>query len=376
MFSPRRHGPRGGRDPPPRYERESPRVEREPRQVDSRPVSDPRENEYQMRILSLINEVNSIKMLFNDAESRVSKIDNSISQLPARITSIRQMNYLMQKNLEEEQLKAASMWATKGSSIKSDVTSRAATLKAEILSLESDIHASRASSYDVARLNYLSSRLNAQRSLAYNFSSMVQSELVPINNILTPIEKGLADAESTVKLTSSASYQWKEGETPIIAIQAKEMNEDLNGILTLTNQRIIFENEREIVLKKTFFIVTEKKIERQVSVEKPIGAVSKISKGNVGFFAGSGLYIDFKQDNTQLKLDTQDEDADQLIKYYNLITSGQIDDDVSKTKTERQAPTEKHIISCPYCGAPYTDEIYRGQLTVQCKYCNTRISTQ
>jgi hypothetical protein len=315
-------------------------------------------------------------MLFNDAESRVSKIDNSISQLPARITSIRQMNYLMQKNLEEEQLKAASMWATKGSSIKSDVTSRAATLKAEILSLESDIHASRASSYDVARLNYLSSRLNAQRSLAYNFSSMVQSELVPINNILTPIEKGLADAESTVKLTSSASYQWKEGETPIIAIQAKEMNEDLNGILTLTNQRIIFENEREIVLKKTFFIVTEKKIERQVSVEKPIGAVSKISKGNVVFFAGSGLYIDFKQDNTQLKLDTQDEDADQLIKYYNLITSGQIDDDVSKTKTERQAPTEKHIISCPYCGAPYTDEIYRGQLTVQCKYCNTRISTQ
>ena len=409
MYPSRRRSPKSRREPPPKQERDPrpgedpkskrepphyevaprqikgvkgghgpPKYERDPRQVeDSTTVRDSRQNEYQMRIISMLNEVNSIKMLFNDAESRISKIDNTISQLPARIKSIRDMNYLMQINLEDEQLKAADMWATTGPYIKSDVNNNAASLRAEISSLERDISSRRSTStYDVNALTQVSSRINTQRSLAYNFSSIVQSKLNPINSILTSIERGLEEAENTVKLTSSASFQWKEGETPVISLPAKEMNEDLNGILTLTNQRIIYENEKEVVLKKTLFFVTEKKIERQVSIEKPIGAVSRISKGQVGFFEGSGLFIEFKQDDTQLKLDTNDADADILIKYYNLITSGQIDDEIGKTKTEVEKPAETRIISCPYCGAPYTDEIYRGQTTVQCKYCNTRISIQ
>jgi DNA-directed RNA polymerase subunit RPC12/RpoP len=316
-------------------------------------------------------------MQLSSAESKVNGIDDTIAKLPARITSVRQMNYLLQTNFEEDQLKVANNWAILGPSIKSEISSRASTLRSELSSLERDINNSRMSSgFGIGGLSGFDVRINTQRSLVYDFSSRIQSGLVPIDSVLTPLEQGLASAESTVKLIASASFKWKDGETPVVSVPAKDMKEDTKGILTLTNQRIIYESEKEIVLKKTLFIVTEKKVERQTSLEKPIGSVNNITKGSVGFLAGAGLYITFKQDDTQLKLDTTGEQADDVIKHYGLITSGQIDLDLNKVKPKDQKPAEKRVISCPKCGAPYTDEIYRGQQTVQCKYCGTRISTQ
>ena len=153
------------------------------------------------------------------------------------------------------------------------------------------------------------------------------------------------------------------------------MNKNEDGILTLTNQRFIYESDKEIVLKKTFFIVTEKKRERQLVFETPIGFLSKITKGSVGLLAGAGLYIDFKQQTIpQFKLDTKGEEADLVIKYYGLITSGKIDEELKKLLPSVKKLVEPKILSCSKCGAPYSDEVYRGQLTVQCKYCNTMIN--
>jgi DNA-directed RNA polymerase subunit RPC12/RpoP len=364
MFQPRRRDPRGG--PPREFPTRGP-----PNQDASS------ENIRQQKIISMINDLNSIKMQLSSAESKVNSIDDAIAKIPSRITSLRQMNYLLQTNFEEDQLKAANNWATLGPLIKSEVSSRAMTLRSELSSLERDINNSRMSSgFGIGGLSGLDVRLNTQRALVYDFSSRIQSGLVPIDSVLTPLEQGLASAESTVKLISSASFKWKEGETPVIAVPAKDMKENVKGILTLTNQRIIYESEKEIILKKTLFIVTEKKVERQTSLEKPIGSVDSITKGSVGLLAGAGLYVSFKQDETQLKLDTTGEQADDVVKYYGLITSGQIDLDLNKVKPKDQKPAEKQVISCPKCGAPYTDEIYRGQQTVQCKYCGTRISTQ
>ena len=366
MFRPQRRDPRGG--PPREY----------PTRGDGSPRQDTSsENIRQQKIISMINDLNMIKMQLSSTESKVNNIEDVISKLPARITSLRQMNYLLQTNLEEDQMKAANSWATLSPSIKSEVSSRAATLRSELSYLERDINNSRMSSgFGIGGLSGFDVRINTQKALAYDLSSKIQSELVPIDSVLTPLQQGLASAESTVKLTSSASFKWKEGETPVIAVPAKDMNEDINGILTLTNQRIIYESEKEVVLKKTLFIVTEKRVERQTSLDKPIGSVEKITKGSVGFLAGAGLYITIKQDNTQLKLDTTGEQADEVIKYYGLITSGQIDLDLNKVRPKDKKPADKLVISCPKCGAPYTDEVYRGQQTVQCKYCGTRITTQ
>jgi hypothetical protein len=316
-------------------------------------------------------------MQLSEAENLVNRVDDSIVKLPTRIAGLRQMNYLLQSNLEVDHQKAANSWAALGAILKSDVISRATSLKPELDIIERELYALRSSSsLSSGNLANLTSRLSAQRILVSDIVARTQSQLVPVNSILSPVEKGLKFAEATVERISVASFKWKPGETPVISIPAKNMKGNVDGILTLTNQRIIYEEVKEVVMKKVLFWATEKKTDRQLSLEKPIGAVSKIIKGKVGLFEGEGLYIDFKQDEPQLVLDAYGEDADETIKLFNQISMGQIDTDLEKTKPTDKEPAEKRLITCPYCGAPYRDEIYRGQVSVQCKYCATVISTQ
>jgi hypothetical protein len=336
-----------------------------------------RQNLYQQKINTLINDVNSLKMQLNGTEGKINRVDDTLTKLPARIAAIRQMNYRIQTNLEEDQSTSSKRWAELGPSIKMEASSRATTLKGELNSLERDINARRiSSSYDLLGLSGLDLRINTVRALVFDFNSRIDKEMIPLESTLAPLEQGVSTAEEVVKITSTASFQWKEGETPVVAVHAKDMNEKIEGILTLTNQRIIYEGEKVIILKKTLFIVTEKKIERTTILERPIGSINKIVKGRVGLLAGAGIFIDFKQGDPELKLDTKSEEADRVLKYYGLITSGQVDEELSKLKPVEQKNTEKRIISCPKCGAPYTDEVFRGQLTVQCKYCNTAITIQ
>jgi hypothetical protein len=101
-------------------------------------------------------------------------------------------------------------------------------------------------------------RINTLRTLVYDFSSRIDREMVPLESILTPLEQGVSNAEEVVKITSTASFQWKEGETPIVAVHAKYMNakmEDPHAHKPEDN----LQREKEIILKKTLFIVTEKK---------------------------------------------------------------------------------------------------------------------
>jgi hypothetical protein len=332
---------------------------------------------YQQKINTQLNEINNLKMQLSGTEGKINRVDETISKLPERILAVRQMNYQIQTNFEGDQRSAAEQWAEIGPSLKIEASNRAATIRTELLSLERDINTHRiSSSYDLSGLAGIDFKINTLRALVYDFSSRIDKEMTSLENILTPLEQGVATAEEVVKIISTASFQWKEGETPVIAVHAKDMTAKMDGILTLTNQRIIFEGEKEIILKKTFFIVTEKKIERTTILERPIGSISKIVKGRVGLLAGAGLYIEFKQSDIELKLDTKSEEADRVLKYHSLITSGQIDEELSKIKPLEQKKGEKRIFSCPKCGAPYTEEIYRGQLTVQCKYCNTIITVQ
>lgn len=62
-----------------------------------------------------------------------------------------------------------------------------------------------------------------------------------------------------------------------------------------------------MVLKKTWFIATQKKKVRETTVDKPIGMIDTLVKGRVGILAGQGLYIIFKPSSGQqeLKLDTK-----------------------------------------------------------------------
>jgi len=258
------------------------------------------------------------------------------------------------------------------------VRDRIEDLRSELNDLERELsRRHRDVRFEIARLEGVESELSVLGSWVSELEDDVSDTLGEFESRLEGLEEDLKIAEATVDLASRASFPWKEGESPIFAVEAKDMNNDIEGIVTLTNQRFIFESEEEVVLKKRLFIATEKKKVREVVVDQPIGIIDSIHKGRVGFFAGHGLFIKFKPESRlkEMKLDTKGYEADWMLRFYNFIVSGEADNELASQEKEPSVEEreERRPLVCEICGAHYTDEVYRGQTSVQCRYCGAVI---
>jgi ribosomal protein S27E len=188
---------------------------------------------------------------------------------------------------------------------------------------------------------------------------------------LEGIERDLGVAESTMALLVEHSFQWKHGESPVISVRARHLDKGVPGILTLTNMRFIYEEERVEVLKKVLFFATEKKLVREVLIDQPIGAVESLRSGSMGLFKGAGLYIKFKEGTGggEVRFDTKGKQGDQISRFYQYVMGGGADE-VMEDGDEDEKEAFRPVV-CPHCSAPYTEEVYRGQTSVECRYCGT-----
>jgi archaellum component FlaC len=321
------------------------------------------------------NQTASLSSQLNEIDRKVDDIDETLNGLPTRIQQIRKMNYRVMVNFEKDVSALSERWSTIRQSAKDMVSANMPPLASELRILETEIAQRRNdTAYEVSQLTNLDLKVSTLNVRISDLSARVSATVGDVENRLRQLDQDVGVAERTVNLTSNASFQWKVNETPILSANVKDLNNDVEGILSLTNQRFIFESEKEIVLKKRLFIATEKKKVRETVVDKPIGIVDTVTKGRVGLLAGQGIYVAFKPESGQkeMKLDTKGNDADLVIRFHKFISSGQADEELSKTE-EAKPDTQPVPVICPRCGAPYPDEIYRGQTSVQCKYCSTTI---
>jgi hypothetical protein len=325
---------------------------------------------------SLGNEVSSLSQQLNEIESRVYGLDDRINRLPVRIDQIRKMNYRILTYLEKDQAAVSERWSAVGPGLKESVRSQAALLRPEVRALETEVSMRRMDTvYDLSRLGGIEIRLATLRIKVSDLDGSVTGTLGETGKKLESIEQDVSIAESTLNKIASASFPWKEGECPVLAIDAKDMKNDVEGVITMTNMRFLYESEKEVVLKKRLFIATEKKKVRELVIDQPVGIVDNITKGRVGLLAGQGLYIAFKPQSGlgEMKFDTKGNEADWTIRFYNLIASGQAEQEISATPGVPPPKPMTGLLVCPRCGAPYTDEVYRGQTSVQCRYCGAVI---
>ncbi|MBN1785026.1 MAG: hypothetical protein JW815_04755 [Candidatus Bathyarchaeota archaeon] len=333
---------------------------------------------YDNRVNQLSSEISSINQQVNLAANRIDNLDSQIQGLAGRISRIRQGNYRVLTHLETKQASLSETWASLSPGLRNQVSTKAEIIRSHTQDLQQSLMSKMGdSSYNLNNLQDIESAIPGLRLNLSEVQNSVVSELSSIEKAYEEINKDLTSAERTLSIVNGASFAWEEGETPILAIKAKDLNNDHEGYITLTNHRFVFEHEKEIALKKTLFIVTEKKIVRETNVEKPIGMVVRLAQGKVGFFKGAGLFVEFASEAglPEMKFDTSSQDADWAINSYNYVLSGQAEKeldlaapDVAKEKETLQ------LISCPVCGAPYKEKVYRGQTSVNCKYCGSIIS--
>jgi len=354
-------------------------------------VNDLTESEKQdliSEIHSAREDVSNVSQILLDLEAELGEIESALATLPSILESLRYRGYIFLRYLDRSIDSLSSSWRDVSPPIREAVRSmkysfqpNAESLQAEMDRVDSEIDRSSesvSSGYEQV-VESLSSRAESLESHARQDAEHVSGALRNFKEALSSIQRDISIAENTLQLTSQASFRLREGENPLLALRAKYLLGEKNeGSLFLTDQRFSFEGERDVVLEKLWILPTKKRKERFVVAEAPIGAIAEIAKGRVGLLEWTGVYVRFKPETgwAEMPFDVKGEEANTIVRFFNYLSGG--DADLDKTDLQGTAAQKRistpTIVRCGYCGAPYSREIYRGQISLKCEYCGSSIA--
>jgi hypothetical protein len=151
----------------------------------------------------------------------------------------------------------------------------------------------------------------------------------------------------------------------------------VDGVLLLTDMRLIFEQKEEVATKKVLFITTEKQKVQQLAWEVPVAYVDKATGSKRGFmnkddFLTLELSPEAPFRGTELHLKGETGEAWQA--HITRVKSGEI-------ARERTAPVDQAAVEkaqsaptqCPNCGGAINQAVLRGQTEITCEFCGTKI---
>ncbi len=344
----------------------------------------PQKDALYSKLRSIESELTDASKAITGAQSEASSLDGSFGGLSGRLTAVRGHGYAAMGHLDKTIEVLTKKWTDVGPSVKQSIATNLQPMSAQISALQSEAQTLRMmiDMGDIPGAEVLANRLSAD---ANSLKSRTQGEamqiLAPVKELaggLAAIDRDLKIAEVTVALFGQASFPLKQGESPVLAIEGKLMEgEKCHGTLYFTNQRFLFEGQKEVVLEKHLFVATKKRVDRSIMFDHPVGAVQDITKGRVGLIAGIGVYVHFRPEiNLPVTpFDVKGWEADVIARFFRYVTGGEAERDIAAAKgvTATAAPTIR-LVRCPSCGAPHSGEILQGQTTVKCEYCGNAVA--
>ncbi len=337
------------------------------------------------RLRSIESDLSDASSAISGAQSAVDSFDASMGGLPGRLASVRGRGYAALGHLDKTVDLLTKKWAEVGPSVKQSLATSLQPFGPQIGVLRGDAATLRTyiDQNNILAANALAGRLAADASSIKSRATSEASKVTaPVNQLspgLSAVDRDLKIAETTVTLFAQAAFPMKQEEAPVLAIEGKLVEGDkCHGTLYFTNQRFLFEGQKEVVLEKKFFIVTKKRIDRTVMIERPVGMVQNITKGRVGFIAGMGVYVQFRPEAglPVTPYDVRGWEADVITRFFQYITGGEADRDIAMVRgaTPALAAPAIRLTRCTFCGAPHSGEIFRGQTSVECEYCGGTVA--
>jgi hypothetical protein len=318
----------------------------------------------------------------NSTRDAIEDLQTKVNGLPQRIGNLRTQGYVFDKDLEERAKTFIASWAKLQPSLTSQVNSQSNLLIAALRPIETQLpQLVSASSNPAAARPLLTSIQSAVDSLEDKVSATEKS----INGMYDEFDrqvyeltKLLVDIEFLLTQIAEASFQLIPTESGLAAVKAvwckqvKEQKGDPEGILFLTDQRIIFEQKEEMVTKKVLFIATEKQKVQQLQWDVPVQLVEKVETSKQGLLKNED-HIEIRFASGAPREFVHLHIWQDCAYWQGLINRAKIKDfdktravavDQSAVDKVKAAPSQ-----CPSCGANINAVVLRGMDTIKCEYC-------
>ena len=336
------------------------------------------------QIRSLQSKVGDLQgsVRLTKARDAVEDLQTTVNGLAQRIATLRTRGYVFELDMENQAQTLSKSWMLLYPNLQSQINMQSSTLVNSLRPIEMQMPqlTAAASNPAAARglLGSIQSTVNMLEGKVSATERSIEGMYDQFNNQVYQFTKHLNEIEYLVTQLAEATFQLLPTEGGIAAIKAvwcktgKEQKGDPEGVLYLTDQRILFEQKEEIVTKKVLFVATKKQKVQQLQIECPVTLVDEVDTSKQGMlknedhieirFASGALvevaHFHIWQDNATWQ---------QLI---NRAKSKDFDKgravaiDQAAVDKVKAAPSQ-----CPSCGGNITQVVMRGIDSITCEYC-------
>jgi len=321
-----------------------------------------------------------------DIRDRVEDLGTSVNGMDRRIKSLRERGYAFEKDLEGMAADFQKEWSGIAPKIEAQIGKEASGMERSLRPLETQITSLAGESGAPAALRprvkelkskveTLEGRIEAAESSIRGLYDQFSSDYQKVKYHLTKLEWMLTEL-------SEASFEMLATESGIMAVKAvwakagKQTKNDPEGVLYLTDQRILFEQKEKVATKKVLFVTTKKKLVQELLWEAPIALIEGTKTRKDGFLNkddyielrfGSGAPFDI----VHLHIWQRGDEWKALLKRAKAkefdATRAILIDEATAEKV-KDAPTK-----CPSCGGAVNQVVLRGMESMTCEYCGDMI---
>jgi chromosome segregation ATPase len=246
------------------------------------------------------NEVYMLNSSLTDLQNRstlsqvqadVTELDSALSHMLGLLESARQKGYVYQKDIDDVAYQIMDQWQPIRENVLRTIPQQASSLQNSMLPLSNQVN----------RLNSFLGNPTAAQPLLTNTYSQVNTLLGSVNEVEGSLRNSYSQIESqesmlTTRLNSihwalnqldESKVKLANGENLVTAVQARwdqEGEEDPEGLLYLTNKRLVFERKEKIATKKVLFITISKELVQEVMIDQALANIQSVKAVNKGVF--------------------------------------------------------------------------------------------
>jgi len=324
----------------------------------------------------------------SDLTQAVGRLDQVLSELPRDLERVRSRGYLHAGRLEDEIASLQRQWQQTRPRVESTINVERNRLQRELRQATVRVNAlsprdPAAISGATAAISSLQSRVNAGRNKVHGLYGSLQRQVQQIDQKLDSVEQMLE------RFQRSPGVRLRPTEGPLLATEAtwrRSGNEGPNGVLFLTDQRLLFEQDEEVAKEKFLGLFTTKSEQVQrLLLDVPVHAVEKMEHGEEGGFLGIGeseileLVLESRAPVSRADFELEKVEAEEWVSWIKRVQTGEVDADRAEAFAEDVADAEALVASfpnqCPACFAPLSRPP-RGADHARCEYCNAIIGPE
>lgn len=341
---------------------------------------------------ALLQEQNRFNALQNNlnlanVQDELEDIEGAISALPANVENIRSRGYVFKSYLEKKVETLTNQWRDLRPRVEAALQQQQGPLRSEASRVQMMLTRRQSPG---AALSGLESKVGAaMRTLEGMYDTL--------DNNVNQTQQQLDDISWSLQQIETASFGCLPTECVVEAVPAnwkKPGDKDgVEGVLILTDQRLLFEQKEEVATKKVLFFTTEKQKVQALAFEVPVVQIEKAVGSKRGLMGkddfltltllpqaglktgqGEVLYDEMGRTLSATDLHLKGETGEAWQGFIGRVKSGEIAKerttpvDETAAETAANAPTK-----CPNCGATLTQTILRGQTEMTCEFCGSVI---